>query len=72
MYTFLENVTGLPGSDYKLNIVVDSIFPLTRAEDAYTRLKANLNTGKIILTMQDVMGDGVFLLNLMIPFFLFY
>ena len=43
---------GLQGDSHPLSLVVDSIFPLDKATEAYERLKANLNVGKIVLTLK--------------------
>ena len=44
---------GLPGSDAPLKLVVDSVYPLEKTEDAYARQKANLNVGKIVITIKN-------------------
>jgi NADPH2:quinone reductase len=48
---FLREV--LPGfSDGSLTAVVDSVIPLARAADAFRRMAANENVGKIVLTVE--------------------
>ena len=48
----LPNI-GLPGSDAPLSVLVDSMFPLDKTADAYDRLQANLNVGKIVIVVKD-------------------
>jgi len=41
----------------QLKLVVDSMYPLEQAEEAYHKLQANLNVGKIILTVHEDHND---------------
>ena len=37
----------------RLRLRIDSVFPLDEASEAHARMEANLNTGKIILSVDE-------------------